>query len=211
MGRVLGVLQRFQRQVRGNDQRLPAAVPAVNHVVNVFMRILGVPFNPQIVQYQQFIAAEPGNVFVAPRKAGGKVIEYRREVRHADGNLFFHEGVCNAPGKVAFAAVAAAPQKIADIICFHGFPLVNIGMGVVHLRRKSVVVRKRPFLHGFVGKAPLLQTPDSFQVGAPLLGGFPLFTLCPLAVTFCRVAVTPEKLLALREISLFRLAALPAV
>ena len=39
----------------------------------------------------------------------------------------------------------------------------------------------------------------------------PFLTRCPLAVTFCRVAVTPAQALALREIGFFRLAALPAV
>ena len=53
---------------------------------------------------------------------------------------------------------------------------------------------------------------DSFKVTALFLCGFPFLTLCPLAVTFCRVAVTPQPCGGFfGEIALFGLVALPAV
>ncbi|MPM58452.1 hypothetical protein SDC9_105283 [bioreactor metagenome] len=85
-------------------------------------------------------------------------------------------------------------------------------MGVFHLRALAVVVLKRPALHSRVCKAPPLQPLDSFKVTALFLCGFPFLTLCPLAVTFCRVAVTPQPCGGFfGEIALFGLVALPAV
>ena len=40
----------------------------------------------------------------------------KSKVRHADGDFFLHEGVCDTACKVAFAGAYAAPEQAADIV-----------------------------------------------------------------------------------------------
>ena len=48
-------------------------------------------------------------ILVAPLKAGGQVIQNRREVRHADSDFLLHEGISDTPGKIAFSCADLAP------------------------------------------------------------------------------------------------------
>ena len=82
----------------------------------------------------------------------------------------------------------------------------NGGLGV-----PAVVVFKSPVPHGGIGKSPAFQVLYGVKVSALLFGGFTLNPLRPLAVALCRVAVKPEKRLALWEIGFFGLAAFSAV
>jgi hypothetical protein len=77
VGGVLRVLQFLQREVGRDDQRLAAAVTAVNHIVNLFQPVFCAALHAEIVKDQQRIAAKAGNIFVPALKAGGKVIEYK--------------------------------------------------------------------------------------------------------------------------------------
>ena len=95
--------------VGGDDQRLAAAVSAVNHIVDLLQTVLRPPFHSKIVNDKQGVAAKAVNVLVAPLEAGGKVIEDKGKVCHADGDFLLHKGVCNAPGKIAFPCAYLAP------------------------------------------------------------------------------------------------------
>src|SRR5699024_3416521 len=134
MGGVLRVSQVVQREVGRDDQRLAAAVTAVNHIENLFQPVVGAAFHAKVVKDQQRIAAKAGNVLVAPLKAGGKVIEDQGKVRHVDGDFFLHEGVCDTACKVAFPGSYAAPEQAADIVCPHILPMLHIPAGKPGLR-----------------------------------------------------------------------------
>ena len=84
-------------------------------------------------------------------------------------------------------------------------------MGFVHLGAFPVVVFKRPFPHSRVGEACPFQPFHFLPVLVFPMAGFQHFPAFPLAVTFFRVAVTPEKGFALREVGFFGLAAAPAI
>ena len=111
MGRVLRVLQFFQREVGRHDQRLVAAVSAVNHVVNLFKPVFRAALHAEIIKDKQGEAAKAVYVFVPVLIADGKVVEDKGKVCHAHGNLTLHEGIGDTPGKIAFSR--------ADIISTH--------------------------------------------------------------------------------------------
>ena len=119
MGGVLRVPQVVQREVGRDDQRLAAAVTAVNHIENLFQPVLGAALHAEVVKDKQRIAAKAGNVLVAVLKAGGKVVEDKGKIRHVDGDFFLHEGVCDTARKVAFPGSHAAPEQAADIVGSH--------------------------------------------------------------------------------------------
>ena len=148
MGGVLRVPQVVQREVGRDDQRLAAAVTAVNHIENLFQSILGAALHAEVVKDKQRIAAKAGNVLVAVLKAGGKVVEDKGKVRHVDGDFFLHEGVCDTARKVAFPGSHAAPEQAADIVGSHILPVFHIPAGNPGLRVPAVVVLECPLLHG---------------------------------------------------------------
>ena len=87
----------------------------------------------------------------------------------------------------------------------------RIEESLIHLGAFAVVIFKSPLAHGSVGKSPAFQVLHGVTVFAFPVGGFLLLPPLALAVTFFRVAVTPEKALALGEVCFFGLAAAPAV
>jgi predicted phage replisome organizer len=164
-----------------------------------------------IYKWAQEDAAKAGNIFVPALKAGGKVIEYRCKICHANGNLFFHKGVGDTGGKVAFSCPHATPKQVADIFSLHGFPALHIKAGGFGLWVSAVVMLKCPVPHSRVSKAPAFQVLHFFKVLLSAFGGLLLFTGCPLAVAVCWVAVTPETSLSLCKIGFFGRMALTAV
>src|SRR5699024_7355112 len=142
MGGVLRVVQVVQREVGRDDQRLAAAVTAVNHIENLFQPVLGAALHAEVVKDQQRIAAKAGNVLVAVLKAGGKVVEDKGKIRHMDGDFFLHEGICDTARKVAFPGSHAAPEQTADIVGSHILPMLHIPAGNPGLRVPAVVVLK---------------------------------------------------------------------
>ena len=90
--------------------------------------------------------------------------------------------------------------------------MLHIEVCNLHLRAFPVVVGESPFLHGRIGKSPAFQVLHGVKVLSALFGGFTLQTLGFLAVTFCRVAVTPKQGgLLFREVGFFRSVTLAAV
>ena len=90
--------------------------------------------------------------------------------------------------------------------------MLHIEVCNLHLRAFPVVIGKSPFLHGGIGKSPAFQVLHGIKVFSALLGGFTFQTQGFLAVTFCRVAVTPKQGgLLFREVGFFRCVALAAV
>ena len=90
--------------------------------------------------------------------------------------------------------------------------MLHIEVCNLHLRAFPVVIGESPFLHGGIGKSLAFQVLHGIKVLSALFGGFTLQTLGFLAVTFCRVAVTPKRGgLLFREVGFFRGAALAAV
>ena len=65
------MLQFLQREVGRHNQRLPAPVAAVNHIVDLFQTVFGATLHSKIVNDEQGEAAKAGNIFVPDRKAGG--------------------------------------------------------------------------------------------------------------------------------------------
>ena len=110
------MLQLVKAQIGGDDQGLAAAVAAVYHVVALFQPVFRAALHAEIIQNQQRIAAQVGDVLVSALKAARQVIENGGKVRHADGNFLFHQGVGNTGGEKALARPDAAPEQIADIL-----------------------------------------------------------------------------------------------
>ena len=69
MSSILWVSYLVQRQVGGDNQRLPAAVSAVHDVVDLLQCVLGASFHAEIVNDEQGIAAELVHNVVPPGKA----------------------------------------------------------------------------------------------------------------------------------------------
>ena len=80
-------------QIRGNDQWFPAAVAAVDNVVNLLQRIFRAPLHAEIVNDKQRIAAEPVHDFIPPGKGIIQFIHDSGKIRHADGHFLFHQGI----------------------------------------------------------------------------------------------------------------------
>ena len=110
MGRVLRMLQLIKAQIGGDDQGLAAAVAAVYHVVDLFQPVFRAALHAEIVQNQQRIAAQAGNVLVSALKAAGQVIEDGSKVRHADRDFLLHQGVGNT-GSKKLLPVPTLPQS----------------------------------------------------------------------------------------------------
>lgn len=79
-----------QRQVGGDDQRFWAAVPAVHDVVDLFQRILCTTFHPEIVNDEQWIAAELVHNIIPPGKAAVQFVHDAGKVRHTHRHFLFH-------------------------------------------------------------------------------------------------------------------------
>ena len=90
MGCILWVPYLVQRQVDGDDQRLPAAVSAVHDVVDLFQRILGASFHAEIVNDEQGIAAELVHDLIAPGKAAVQFVQDSGKVCHTHRHFLFH-------------------------------------------------------------------------------------------------------------------------
>ena len=84
------MLQFVKAQIGGDDQGLAAAVAAVYHVVDLFQPVFRSALHAEIVQNQQRIAAQAGNVRISALKAAGQVIENGGKIRHADRDFFLH-------------------------------------------------------------------------------------------------------------------------
>ena len=120
------MLQFVKAQIGGDDQGLAAAVAAVYHVVDLFQSVFRAALHAEIVQNQQRIAAQAGDVLVSALKAARQVIENGGKVRHADGNFLFHQGVGNTGGEKALARPDAAPEQITDTLREHFVKMVGV-------------------------------------------------------------------------------------
>ena len=123
----------------------------------------------EIINDKQQGAAKLGYVLIPPLKLGSQVIQNQRKICHADGNLFLHQRICDTSGKVAFPGANAPPQQIADILCEHCVPMLNIETGVFHLWAFAVVIGKCPVTHSRISEAPALQICHGLKVMAGLL------------------------------------------
>ena len=111
MGGILWVPYLVQRQVGGDDQRLPAAVSAVHDVVDLFQRVFGATFHAEIVNDKQGIAAELVHNIISSGKAAVQLVQDSGEVRHTHRHLLLHQSVRNAPGKETLACTHTAPEE----------------------------------------------------------------------------------------------------
>src|SRR5699024_4246021 len=98
------------------------------------------------------------------------------------GDFFLHEGICDTARKITFAGADSPPKQIADILIFHGIPMLRIETGSASLWVLPVVILKSPFPHGGVDKAPAFQFFHGVKVPAAFLGGLPFLTCNSLAV-----------------------------
>ena len=105
----MGGVSRVQRQVGGDDQRLPAAISAVYDVVDLFQYIFRSAFHAEIVNDEQGIAAELVHNIIPPGKAAVQLVQDSGEVCHAHRHLLFHQSVRNAPGKETYTAPEEQP------------------------------------------------------------------------------------------------------
>ena len=149
--------QLVKAQIGSDDQGLAAAVSAVYHIVDLFQSVFRAALHAEIVQNQQRIAAQAGDILVSALKAAGQVIENGSKVRHADGDFFLHQGIGNTGGEKALARPDAAPEQIADIIKEHLVKIVGVKSRVFHLRIRAVVLCKAPVSQLRCVKAVLFQ------------------------------------------------------
>ena len=117
-----------------------AGITLVSHAIDLFQSVFRAALHTEIVQNQQRIAAQAGDVLVSALKAARQVIENGGKVRHADGNFLFHQGVGNTGGEKALARPDAAPEQIADIIKEHLVKIVGVKSRVFHLRIRAVIL-----------------------------------------------------------------------
>ncbi len=111
MGGILWVSYLAQRQVGGDDQRLPAAVSAVHDVVDLFQCVFGATFHAEVVNDEQGITTELVHNIVPPGKAAVQLVQDSGEVRHTHRHLLLHQSVRNAPGKETLACTHTAPEE----------------------------------------------------------------------------------------------------
>ena len=116
MGGILWVSYLAQRQVGGDDQRLPAAVSAVHDVVDLFQCVFGATFHAEIVNDEQGLATEIVHNIVPPGKAAVQLVQDSGEVCHTHRHFLLHQSVCNAPGKETFAGAHTAPEKQSKVL-----------------------------------------------------------------------------------------------
>ena len=153
MGGILRILQLRQGQVRGNDQRFPAAVTAVDDVINLLQCIFRAALHAEIVNDKQRIAAEPVHDFISPGKGVIQFIHDSGKIRHADGHFLFHQGIGNATRHKTLACTNTAPEQQPHILFPHFRPVGHIPLCQLHLWILPVIVCKCPVLHRPVGKA----------------------------------------------------------
>ena len=111
MGGILWAAYLVQRQVGGDDQRLPTAVSAVHDAVDLFQCVLGTTLHTEIVNNKQGIAAEPVHNIIAPGKAAVQLVQDPGEVRHTHRHLLLHQSVRNASSKETLAGANTAPEE----------------------------------------------------------------------------------------------------
>ena len=70
---------RDRREVGRDDQRLAAAVTAVNHMENLLQPVFRSALHAEIVKDKQRIAAKAGNVLVAPPVSYTHLDVYKRQ------------------------------------------------------------------------------------------------------------------------------------
>ncbi len=173
MGGVLRVLQFLQREVGRHNQRLPAPVAAVNHIVDLFQTVFCATLHSKIVNDEQGDAERREMSPFLPAQLAARSFNIAAKFVMHTGNFLLHEGVCNTPGKIAFSQCLPCPQEAARSSRPLSVPSVpHISGGVLHLRAAAVIVGKCPVLHGLVCKALPFQPFHRFKVAAPLLGGF---------------------------------------
>ena len=111
MSGILWVAYLVQRQVGGDDQRLPAAVSAVHNVVDLLQCILGAAFHAEIINDEQGIVAELVHDLISSGKAAVQLVQDSGKVRHPHRHFLFHQSVCNAAGKETLAGAHTAPEE----------------------------------------------------------------------------------------------------
>ena len=115
MGGILWVSYLVQRQVGGDDQRLPAAVSAVHDVVDLFQCVFGATFHAEIVNDKQGIAAELVHNIISSGKAAVQLVQDSGKVCHTHRHFLLHQSVRNAPGKETLAGAHTAPEKQSKV------------------------------------------------------------------------------------------------
>ena len=108
---ILWVSYLIQRQVGGDDQRLPAAISAVHDAVDLFQCVLGTTLHAEVVNNKQGIAAELVHDLISPGKAAVQLVQDSGKVRHTHRHLLLHQSVCNAPGKENFCRCPHRPRE----------------------------------------------------------------------------------------------------
>ena len=111
MGGILWVSYLAQRQVGGDDQRLPAAVSAVHDAVDLFQCVFGATLHAEVVNDKQGIATELVHNIISPGKAAVQLVQDSCKVCHAHRHLLLHQSVRNAPGKETLACTHTAPEE----------------------------------------------------------------------------------------------------
>ena len=104
-----------------------------------------------------------------------------------------HQGVCDAPSKEALARADTAPEKQANVFGTYFCPLVNVSVGVFHLRVAAVIVRKCPVAHFSIGESIRFQAANQTEVFLLVDDGFLLLSFRPAALTVYRVAVSKNR------------------
>ena len=116
MGGILWVLYLIQRQVGGDDQRLPAAVSAVHDVVDLLQCVLGATFHAEIINDEQGVATESVDDFVPTGKAAVQLVQDSGKVCHTHRHFLLHQSVHNAPGKETLAGAYTTLEKKPKVL-----------------------------------------------------------------------------------------------
>ena len=173
------MLQLVQLQVGGYDQRLAAAVSAVNDRKHLLHRVLGAALRAQVVYNQEVIITQivqKCRPFLSKRP--GQAGENAGKVGHEYRHILVEQGVCNTPGCERFARPHIPKQQQPDVPLERLRPMIDIGAYLFHNRILAVIMGEDVLVEVAVLEAPGLSPPDTLHALVAFLGfsaaAFPL-------------------------------------
>ena len=112
MRKIVWVLERIQRQICCDDQRLAASVSGIDHSKDLFQCILCSSLCTKIIQNQKIVGIQTGKkVSTLRTEQSGHAIQNRWEICHQNRHVLLQQCVCNAPGKERFSCANITEQK----------------------------------------------------------------------------------------------------
>lgn len=152
MRKIVWVLERIQRQICCDDQRLAASVSGVDHGEDLFPCILCSSLCTKIIQNQKIIGIQIGKKVSTIRAEQSRhTIQNCWEVCHQNRHVLLQQRVCNAPGEKRFSGSHIAKQEQSNIFPGGILPMFHIALGFGGQSwRFSIIVSKRAIVEAAI-------------------------------------------------------------